>query len=414
MLGLARSGVGCANLLHAAGARVRVSDCADTEATAANRRKLVSPDIAVEVGGHTPAFVQGSDLVVVSPGIPDSAPPLQWARDAGILTVSEIEAAWQLCPATVIAVTGSTGKTTVTTLIGLCLEASGKKTFTCGNIGTPFSGEVPRMSPEDFVALEVSSFQLERIRGFRPYIAVMLNLNRNHLDRHQDMQEYLDAKKRIFLNQQRSDHLLVNRHDAALCAAAAQAASHVAYFEPHGRYNPNQAAVLEVCRILGVGEDVCDRVFEGFQGLEHRNELVAEVAGVRFVNDSKATVAESTTWALQRAPGKVVLICGGKHKGVEYASIIPAAKERVKEVVVIGEAAPLIRDALQRSFPVTPASTLEEAVHAAFRRASPGDTVLLSPMCSSFDMFSNYEHRGKAFKEIVQRMAQHPPAGETA
>ncbi len=206
--GFARSGLACANLLFDLGAKVRITDNKDSKSTRANLARLKSKEIKAELGKHTKEFVKDSDILIISPGVPNNALPVIWAQEFNMPIISEIEAAWILCPATVIAVTGSSGKTTVTTLIAKAIEAFGKKAFVCGNIGAPFSGEVSRMNAQDFVCLEVSSFQLERINTFRPKIAVMLNFSKNHLDRHKDMPEYLEAKKRIFMNQGPGDFLV--------------------------------------------------------------------------------------------------------------------------------------------------------------------------------------------------------------
>ncbi len=400
IIGLARSGLACANVLHGLGAEVWVTDSCDNEAIRKNAA-LLHAGVTVELGKHSEDYIRGKDLVVVSPGVPESALPLVWARKHALAVVSEIEIAWQLCPATVIAITGSCGKTTVTTLIGKVLEASGKHSFVCGNIGNPFSAEVEKMREGDYVSLEVSSFQLEKIKTFRPHVAVILNFSRNHLDRHKDMQEYLDAKKRIFMNQSPEDCLVVNAHDPVLKGIASEARSKVLYFAENFELSPNQAAVATVASVLGIDPSVCSAVFSDFKGLAHRMEEVAHVRSVRFINDSKATVAESTVAALRNIQSPVILIAGGRHKGVAYETILEAARNKVKEVIAIGEAKDLIAQALAAELTVSQAATLEEAVRNAFMKAAAGDSVLLSPMCSSFDMFRNYEERGEAFKAIV-------------
>jgi len=406
VVGLARSGLACANLLYEVGAQVWVSDHQDTEATRALAGQLRSKDIRVELGRHTPECIKGKDVVVVSPGVTKASPAVAWALEEKIPVISEIEVGWELCPAVCIAVTGSSGKSTVTTLIGDCLASSGKKSFVLGNIGNPFCAEVDKVREGDFVSLEVSSFQLERIKAFKPKIAVMLNFNRNHLDRHKDMGEYLDAKKRIFMNQDKNEYLVLNRQDAVLCGLADQAKARVIFFNGSKEYNPNQAAVVAVASILGISDAVCKKVFSEFKGLAHRLEYVTTIQGVTFINDSKATLAESTVWAIQSIPGKIILIAGGKDKGVEYGGIVQAAAHKVKEVIVIGEAKDKIRQALNGFLPLTQAQSLKEAVASAFRKAAPGDYVLLSPMCSSFDMFLDYEERGRAFKEAVTALAR--------
>lgn len=400
IVGLARSGLACANVLHSIGAQVWVTDASDNDALRQNAL-LLHAGVHVELGKHSKDFVCDKDLIVVSPGVPESAFPMVWAREHAIPVVSEIEVAWQLCPATVIAITGSCGKTTVTTLIGKVLEASGRRAFVCGNIGNPFSGEVEKMREGDFVSLEVSSFQLEKIKTFKPKVAVILNFSRNHLDRHKDMQEYLDAKKRIFMNQAPSDFLILNANDAVLKSIAFEAYAKVLYFAENFELSPNQAAVVTVASALGIDPAVCSAVFRDFKGLAHRMEEVAQIRSVRFINDSKATVAESTVAALRNLQSPVILIAGGRHKGVAYETILEAARNKVKEVIAIGEAKDLIMKALAAELTVSQAGTLEEAVRKAFEKAADGDSILLSPMCSSFDMFRNYEERGEAFKAIV-------------
>jgi len=424
-VGLARSGVAAANLLFDLGAQVSVTDNQETQATRANAAQLKSDKIKVELGRHSEELVKTSDSLVISPGVPNKAYPVALADKLAIPVISEIELGWIVCPGTVIAVTGSGGKTTVTTLIGKILEAnpvrhcsseantgnmsngaSGRRVFVLGNIGNPFCSEVERIRPQDYAVLEISSFQLERIKTFKPKIAVMLNFSKNHLDRHTDMQEYLDAKKRIFLNQERDDFLVLNSEDPVLKALAGEAKSKVEFFAKTDELNPNQAAVVTVGALLGINKDICLKVFSEFKGLQHRMEFVTEIDGVKFINDSKATVAESCAWAIKNIPSQVILIAGGKDKGVDYRVILDAALGKVKKVIVIGEARKKIKDALGSALPVQEAPTLPDAVRDAFRQASRGDYVLLSPMCSSFDMFTDYEERGKVFKEAVFSLAK--------
>jgi len=402
VVGLARSGVACANLLHSLGSKVSVTDSNDNPETREAAKRLISRDIPVELGKHSRKFFENRDFIVVSPGVAAKSQPITWAGESGIPVLSEIEVAWSLCPGTVIAITGSGGKTTVTTLIGNVIRASGKKAFICGNIGNPFSGEVENIGPEDFVSLEVSSFQLENIIRFKPHIAVILNFNRNHLDRHADMQEYLNAKKRIFANQDSGDFLVLNANDTALKDLGGQARSKTVFFKASVEFNPNQQAVLAVASILGIEKKVCNRVLSEFEGLEHRMEFVAQVKGVRFINDSKATLGESTVWAINNISSPIILIAGGKDKGVDYSLISGPGKGKIKEVIVIGQAANTIKGALRKSFKIEEAGNLQEAVMLAFNKSSPGDSVLLSPMCSSFDMFANYEERGRVFKQAVK------------
>jgi len=406
VVGFARSGVSCANLLFDLGAEVSITDLKDAQALSANIALLKSKSIKLELGAHSESFIQGNDLMIVSPGVENKAKPVEIAERLQIPVISEIEFASMLCPAEIIAVTGSGGKSTVTTLIGMAIEASGKKAYSCGNIGRPFSQFVDQMQEGDYVCLEVSSFQLERISKFKPKIALILNFSKNHLDRHKDMQEYLEAKKRIFLNQDKSDYLVLNSADPVVSGLAKEARSKAVYFSASKEFNPNQAAVLAAGKILGIDQNTITDVFKKFKGLEHRMESVAEAGGVRFINDSKATVAESTVWALNSIAGGVVLICGGRHKGVDYSVIKKAGEKKIRKVIAIGEAAQAIEQALSPYFSVERAASMDEAVDKACFYAKPGDSVVLSPMCSSFDMFENYEQRGRVFKELALKKTE--------
>ena len=401
VVGLARSGVACANLLYELGAQVNVTDNKDDSLRLENSRKLKSKNIKVELGRHTPDSIKGSDLVVISPGVTSQALPVVLADERNIPVISEIELAFSLCPATVVAVTGSIGKTTVTSLIANIINASGKKAFACGNIGTPFCAQVTRMQEADFAVVEVSSFQLERIKDFKPAIACMLNFSRNHLDRHADMQEYLEAKKRIYANMDKGDYLVLNYDDPVLRGLSKETKAKVVYFSKKDGLNPNQGAALAVGGILGIDRGIIEGVFGEFRGLEHRMEFVAEINGVRFINDSKATTMESAAWALENIATPVILIAGGKDKGVDYASLLGIAKKKVRGVILIGEAREKMESAWKGSLSMEGAGTMEEAVRKAFLKAGAKDTVLLSPMCSSFDMFSDYEERGRVFKRCV-------------
>ncbi len=402
VVGMARSGLACANLLYELGAQVSVTDSGNA---IGNIKGLKSKEIKLELGRHTLDFIKGRNFIVISPGVDDSALPVVWAKKLGIPVISEIEVGWILCPAQVIAVTGSSGKTTVTTLIGQVLKAAKKRAFVCGNIGNPFTGEVKKMRPADFVVLEISSFQLEKIRTFKPKVAVITNISKNHLDRYPGMKEYIRAKKRIFLNQDKSDYLVLNKEDKELNKISREIKTKVVFFKNSQGLNPNQSAVLVVSTILGIAEKFCFKVFKNFKGLEHRMETAADIAGVRFINDSKATTVESTIWALKNIAAPVILIAGGRDKGVDYQALLPAALEKVKEVILVGEATKKIKAAFKGVLAVSESRTLVGAVRQAFSKASSGDCVLLSPMCSSYDMFSDYEHRGRVFKQAVSELA---------
>lgn len=410
IVGLARSGVACANLLHELGALVNVTDNKDNPQTKEASTKLAS-GILFELGKHTREFIKNADLIVISPGVPLDAQPVKWANEFNKPVISEIEVASILCPAPIIAVTGSNGKTTVTTLIGKIIAASGKNVFVCGNIGNPFCGEVEKAGEDDFVVLEVSSFQLETIRDFKPKIAVILNLTQNHLDHYNNMQEYCDAKKRIVMNQDNTDYLVLNEDDPLLRGIAKEVNSKVVFFSKQEGLNPNQSTVLSVGKILGIKKDLIMGVFNNFKALEHRMEEVRNLNGVRFINDSKATTADSAIWAINNINTPIIFIAGGRHKGIDYRVVIEPAKNKVKQIILIGEAQKQIAAALKNTFAVENAATLKDAVQRAFILAKPGYTVLFSPMCSSYDMFTDYEERGRVFKKIVLSLAEGESSG---
>jgi len=402
IVGLARSGVACANLLHSLGARVSVTDIQDNPQSRQACAKLVSPEITVELGRHSQDLIKQADLIVISPGVPLNSLCVNWAKEFNKPLISEIEVAGILCPAQIVAVTGSNGKTTVTTLIGNILKAAGKRVSVCGNIGNPFCGEVQKLQEGDFAVVEISSFQLETIKDFKPRLAVILNCTPNHLDRYNNLQEYLDAKKRIFMNQDQNDFLILNAQDPALKSASREAKSKVVFFAQETGLNPNQSAVMAVGKILGIEAEKIKEVFSGFKGIEHRMEEVAQINGVKFINDSKATTADSAIWAISNISSPVVLIAGGRHKGIDYRVILDAAKNKVQHAFLIGEAKDIIaRDLQEAGFKIEKVQSLKDAVSGAYRKAKAGDTVLFSPMCSSYDMFTDYEERGRVFKEIV-------------
>jgi UDP-N-acetylmuramoylalanine--D-glutamate ligase len=395
IIGFARSGIAAAKLLHDLGANLWITDNQDTPALRASVSLLKSKDINIELGVHSRNFVEGKDLVVISPGVPDQSSPVIWAKEMKIPVISEIELSWRLCPAKVIAITGTNGKTTVTTLIGKVLQAAGKKVFTCGNIGKPFSSELEKMNEGDFVSLEISSFQLEYTDTFRPKISVILNLSRNHLDRYDSMNDYLAAKKRIFRNQ-----------DPVIRELGKESKARIVYFRKEEGLNPNQSAVLSVASILGIEKKFALGVFEQFKGVEHRMEEVLRLRGIKFVNDSKSTTTEATIWALNNLSGPAILICGGREKGNDYKPVAQLASGKVKRAILIGEAKDRIEEAFKGVVGTDIALSLEEAVKKAYGLAEEGDTVLFSPMCKSFDMFSNYEERGRIFKELVLELSK--------
>ena len=406
VVGFARSGLASANLLYDLEANVRITDNQDNAITRQNLTGLKSHNIKVELGRHSRELLKDIDLLVLSPGVPNNSLPVLWAREAGISIISEIELAWILCPAQIISITGTNGKTTVATLVGKIIEASGKRVFTCGNIGKPFASEVDKMQDGDFVSLEVSSFQLENIDKFKPKVSVVLNLSRNHLDRYDGMQEYLEAKKRIFKNQDPADFLVLNYDDPLIRGLGGDARAKVVYFKKKNGLNPNQSAALAVANILNIENNLASDVFRDFKGVEHRMEEVLELNGVRFINDSKSTTTEATVWALNSLSCPVILIAGGREKGNDYNQVLGLARNKVKSAILIGEAKDKISAAFAGGVNTEFALTLDQAVEKAISLAPKNGCVLFSPMCKSFDMFLNYEERGKAFKSIVKELSK--------
>lgn len=407
VVGLARSGIAAANFLKFLGAQVAVTEKNISPALEKEAAKLRGQGVAVELGGHSIGFIDGSSLLVISPGVRLDSEPVIWAKSHGIGCISEIELAAGFCPAPIIAITGTNGKTTTTTLVGEVIKASGKKAHVAGNIGTPFSSIVSGVCKEDIVSLEVSSFQLEAIKDFHPAVSVMLNITPDHMDRYGSMEEYLAAKKRIFLNQGPENHLVVNYGDDALRNAARECKAQVVFFNKGASedgLDQNQMAVLAVAGILGVSREVCLEVFRGFKGVEHRMEFVRNLNGIEFINDSKATNIDSTIWALRNIKRPAVLIAGGRDKGSDFSSLRDLLKQKIRCAVLIGEAGSKIASAWEGILPVEFAGTFQEAVQAAYNQARAGEIVLFSPMCKSFDMFTDYEHRGRVFKELVNRL----------
>ena len=409
IIGAARSGIAAANLVMAAGGRAKITDAKPLAEIEKNLAGLKNRDsVLVESGAHTKDFVTSSDLVVASPGVWRDAEPVQWARANGRPVWSEIEFAWRFCTKPVIAVTGSNGKTTTVTLITNVLEAGGKKVRLCGNVGTPFAQHVLESADLDFFVVEISSFQLELIETFRPHIAAILNFSQNHLDRHKDMQEYLEAKKRIFLNQTSADYALLNRRDSFVRPLANEVRSKVRWFNHEGETrNPDHLAVLEVARILGIPDAIADKVIEEFPGVEHRLEKVRVLDGVKYINDSKATTDESGRWALMNIKGPIIMICGGSNKKLDYSVLRDLVARTVKKMIVLTRDE-VVRQELHRAFdgavPLEDHTDMKEAVRSARAQAMSGDSVLLSPMTASFDMFKNYEERGRVFKQIVKEL----------
>jgi UDP-N-acetylmuramoylalanine--D-glutamate ligase len=439
VVGLGKSGVASALFLKARGARVTVSDTKTEDELREEIPVLLDHGIAVETGGHGDRTFRGQDLIVVSPGIPVDAPPLVQARSLGETVIGEVELAAQFLPMNIVAITGSNGKTTTTTLAGEIIAAGGFATLVGGNIGTPAISLVERAKPESVIVLEVSSFQLETIQSFRPKIAVVLNITPDHLDRHRTFEAYRDAKARIFENQQAGDFAVLNADDPASADLGSRTKADVLWFSRKkevkrgawvhdGRIlfrDGEPRAVMLVSEIPLKGAHNVENVLAGvcigsimacpahkirdairsFKAVEHRLEFVATIRGVDYYNDSKATNVDATIKALESFPANIHLILGGKDKGSDYTVLNDLLRARVKRVYTIGAAATKIEAQIKGTTEIVHAETLENAIKRAAAVAQAKDIVLLAPACASFDQFNSYEHRGKIFKQVVSGLA---------
>lgn len=404
VIGLGASGVSAAKLLLARGSEVRATDVSHDEPVRQRAEELSGLGVLVELGGHSKDFIKESDLVVASPGVSKGCEPLEWARDLEIPVISEIELASSMFRGEIIAITGTNGKTTVTTLVGEILKEGGKDVVVCGNIGNPFSGEVEGATYGKIAVVEVSSFQLEWITNFRPHVSVILNISPDHLDRHQDFEEYLLSKARIFENQTEEDYCLL-KEDLPFFNGSVRPRAKVLTFSQGGAsLDPNQEAARLVGDIYRIDEQKISDVIHRFRGIEHRLEELATINGVRFINDSKATNPHAVTWALERVESPLILIAGGRDKGSDFRILKDPIQSKVKLLILLGEARGKLKTALKGSTRIIEVATLEEAFSIARWEGETGDCVLLSPACASFDMFKNFKERGRRFKELVSEL----------
>jgi UDP-N-acetylmuramoylalanine--D-glutamate ligase len=438
VVGAARSGIAAAELLQRRGARVLMTERReDFEQASALRRA----GIEVELGGHSQATFESADLVVTSPGVPPEEPGLVAVRARGVEVIGELELASRWLRGRVIAVTGTKGKSTTTTLLGRMIAADGKRVLVGGNIGVPLSSQVDESTPDTIHAVEVSSFQLETTTTFRPWIALWLNLAADHLDRHPSVAAYADAKARIFANQRAEDWAVVNLDDAIVMAHSEGIASKRVGFSPLGttrdgfsvdgewivrrtatsteRLVPvsaveltgrhmlgNVVAAVATASVAGVSTSAMVASLKGFRGLEHVMEPSGRIGDVTFVNDSKATNVEAARRSIESFDGGVVALVGGHFKGGDFRDLREALASRGRAVVAMGEAAPLVRDALADLLPVIDAGSMREAVERGYEAARPDGVVLLAPACASFDWFRDYAERGRVFKEEVERFTR--------
>jgi UDP-N-acetylmuramoylalanine--D-glutamate ligase len=452
VMGLARSGVAASRLLQAAGARVTVADRKESAELTSALGAIDRDHVGVTVGPQYESSLDVADLVVISPGVPYRLASLEAVRRRGVKVISELELASQFFRSPLLAITGTNGKSTTVTLIGKFLAESGKRAFVGGNLGTALSeaavedlraSQTGKPSPFDYLVVEVSSFQLETIDRFRPWVAALLNVTVDHQDRYESLDEYVAAKQRIFENQVASDFALFNldddrvaalRHRVRATRLGFTTASTIGVDMYGGTYLEGDRIVTtvtgvrqEICRrseiriighhnvqnvmaastyavLCGCPLDAIRRVLTTFPGLEHALEIVRERRGVRFVNDSKGTNVDATLKALESIDQPIWLIAGGRDKGGDFSRLAQVISRRVTRVILIGEAAPMLRQAWKGVASMSEAATLRDAVDLAAQGASPGDVVLLSPACASFDMFSDYQDRGRQFKALVHAL----------
>jgi len=435
VVGLGLSGEAAARFLLERGARVSATDAADTERLRTLKGELERAGARVEIGGHTAAYLDGLELVVLSPGVPPDALPVRLADERGIPVISEIELAFRHTDAEIVAVTGTNGKTTVTHLVQHLLSAGGRESIVAGNIGEPLIEHIRELGPGGVLVVEVSSFQLERIERFRPHVAVLLNVTPDHMDRYDSLDEYASAKMRVFENQRDDDVAVLHESvvamgrrpsskadrprlvaygDDASCdlvldgetvvsRASKQRYSLAGIWRLSGRHNLHNAmAAIAVAEAYGIAADVILEGLRTFRGLPHRLELVEEAGGVRYVNDSKATNVDAVTKALDAVESPVVLIAGGLDKDLDFEPLRPKVRASVRTLVLIGEAAPKLAAVFSGDTECVRAASLDEAVQHASACARPGDVVLLAPGCASFDMFRDYTDRGDQFRKCVR------------
>lgn len=468
IVGIARSGIAVARLLESQGAMVIANDikpASETREAADELRKL---GVTLSLGSHPESLFLNADLIVLSPGVPADLEPLESARRAGIQIISEPELAGRFLRGRMIGVTGSNGKTTVTTLIGELMRAAGADVIVGGNIGTPLTSLIEKSTEGTWTVAELSSFQLETIDSLRVNVAVVTNITPDHLDRHGSFENYVSTKHRIFLNQTAEDRAVLNGHDPGVADMVAKLGvpSKKVYFSSRGPETPTggpagvysragrvcttlvtdrqgevdvmgldeisvpgmhnvenvMTALAATFSAIGMGETGATRAsglpalrdaIKRFKGVEHRIEYVAEIDGIKFYNDSKATNVDSTIKALEAFDRNIIVILGGKDKGSDYSVLAPLVRDRVKQIILIGAASDKIAEQLEGTRPIARARSIEAAVLGAMEVAASGDIVLLAPACASFDMFDSYEHRGRVFKEAVYKLASRVHSGWT-
>jgi UDP-N-acetylmuramoylalanine--D-glutamate ligase len=439
VIGAARSGVGAAKLVKRLGGNPFVSDFSPKEKINDAVNQLKNENIDFEFGGHSDRVYESS-LMIVSPGVPNDSQILQNARAKGIMLISEVEFAYHYCKGKIIAITGTNGKTTTTSLCGHVFNTCGYKTHVAGNIGLAFSEIVLDVKAGEFVSLEVSSFQLDLIEKFKPAAALILNITPDHLNRYENsINKYAESKQKIYKNQDAKDFLILNKDSKPVMKYLTPHKSKSIYFSLNEEQNDgcfhfdkevifrlsgkeifrcsrndikirgehnlaNAMSVICAAKVFNLDNSGIIKGLQTFESVEHRLELVRQIDGVKFINDSKATNVDSVWYALKSFDEPILLILGGQDKGNDYEQIKDLVLQRVKKIYAIGSSGEKVFNFFHHDVKVEIVKSLEEAVKNSSKEATTGDVVLLSPACASFDMFNNYEHRGKVFKEAVNNL----------
>ena len=439
VIGAARSGIGAAKLIKKLGGIPFVSDFSPEEKLKDSLNQLEKENINYEYGGHSDR-VYDSALMIISPGVPNDSAVVQDARTKGIKLISEIELAYHYCKGKIIAITGTNGKTTTTSLCGHVFNTCGYKTHVAGNIGLAFSEVVLDVNEGEFVSLEVSSFQLDLIENFKPAAALILNITPDHLNRYENsLQKYSESKQRIYKNQDEKDYLILNKDNPTVIKYLVDHKSKSFFFSLNeeqdngcfhsggnvifrmngkesfrclrndikirGEHNlANSMAVISAAKVFNLDNEGIIKGLRTFESVEHRLELVRQIDGVKYINDSKATNVDSVWYALKSFDEPILLILGGQDKGNDYEQIKPLVLQKVKKIYAIGSSAEKVYNFFHHDVKVEIEKTMQDAVKSSSKEAKSGDVVLLSPACASFDMFNNYEHRGKVFKEAVNNL----------
>jgi len=438
IVGLGISGLWTARWLTSRGARVTITDMKEvSDLDPVAMKELVQSGVQLETGGHRQETFLNTDTIVISPGVPHDMPLLCSALEKNIPVIGEMELASRFIETPIIAITGTNGKSTVTELVGQMVKNAGMKVFVGGNIGTPLMAYAFGEQTADYLVVEVSSFQLDTIETFSPFISIILNISPDHLDRYPDFEAYVHSKLRICENQGSGQYLIVNDDDLRLSLlrpvsditllryAVGQSQEVNAFLEggtarvrlsgeathcysldnfalPGTHNQENLLAAVLTGTVIGIEPEVIQHTIDRFRGLPHRIEFVREVNGIRFYNDSKATNIDAAQRAIASFDAPLILIAGGRHKGADYGPLVSKGRGRLKGAVFLGEAKGMLAAAFEGTIPHISVDHMEEAVAEAFSIAGPGDVVLLAPACSSFDMFSDYRHRGDVFKAAVK------------